>query len=387
MEVIGNYKALVVLATLFMAGACAQPTTEESVASGSEDLTYVVEASWPKPLPNQWILGQVAGVAVGSQGHVWIIHRPRTLTARETGAVQKPPLSGCCYPAPSVIEFDQKGNLLQAWGGPSWDPEVEGGWVNPEGGWPEKEHGIFVDHEDNVWIGSYGELDHVALKFSRDGQLLLTIGVWGETGGSNDTQRLGKPTNFFVDPEANEVYISDGYLNRRIIVFDAMTGEYKRHWGAYGEPPNDEPLGPYDPDTPPARSFRNPMHAVRISNDGSVYTADRVNNRIQVFQKSGEFVTEAFVAPRTLAMGSVWDLDFSPDEEQTYLFVPDGTNMKVWILARNTLKVVGEFGRGGRQAGQFNWVHSLSVDSQGNIYTSEVKTGNRIQKFVRAEAF
>jgi hypothetical protein len=186
-----------------------------------------------------------------------------------------------------------------------------------------------------------------------------------------------------VDPETNEVYIADGYRNRRIIVFDAETGAYKRHWGAYGERPDDGPLPPYDPDAEPVRSFRSPMHAVRIAEDGLVYAADRVNNRIQVFRKDGTFVREAFLAPRTLAMGSVWDLELSPDARQTWLFIPDGTNMRVWILERETLEVAGEFGRGGRYAGQLNWAHNAAVDSEWNLYVTEVNTGKRVQRYVR----
>ena len=331
---------------------------------------YEVDPFWPKPLPHNWIIGQVAGVAVDSRDHVWIVHRPSTLTPREAGAVQDPPLSECCVPAPSVIEFDQDGNVVQAWGGLDYD-----------GQWPQTEHGLFIDHQDNVWLASSNRNDQVVLKFSRDGQLLLTIGEWGVTGGSDDTAHLGQPTDVTVDPATNEVYISDGYGNRRIIVFDATTGAYKRHWGAYGEPPDDTPLPAYDPDAPPDRSFRSPMHAVRISNDGLVYTADRVNNRIQVFQKDGTFVKEAFVAKQTLAMGSVWDLELSRDPAQTYLYVPDGTNQKVWVLRRDDLEVVGSFGRGGRFAGGLGWVHNIAMDGKGNLYKTEVDIYKRVQRF------
>ncbi len=337
---------------------------------GSGAPAFEVDPFWPKPLPNRWIIGQVSGVAVDDRDHVWIVHRPGTLTAREAGAVQDPPLGECCVPAPPVIEFDPDGNVVQAWGGPG------------EGyHWPESEHGIHVDHRGHVWIGSNGRGDQVVLKFTRDGEFLLQLGEPGRTGGSNDTTLLGQPANIFVDPETDEVYIADGYGNRRIIVFDAETGAYRRHWGAYGERPDDAPLGPYDPDASPARHFRSPVHGVRVSRDGRVYVADRVNNRIQVFQRSGEFVTEAFLAPRTLAMGAVWDVELSRDPEQAWVFVPDGTNNKVWVVRRETLEVVGSFGRGGRWAGQFGWVHNLAQDSQGNLFATEVETGKRVQRF------
>jgi hypothetical protein len=332
---------------------------------------FEVDPWWPKPLPNNWILGQVSGIAIDSRDHVWIVHRPRTLTVREAGAVQTPPISQCCVPAPPVLEFDAQGNVVRSWGGPGRGHH-----------WPESEHTIHVDDRDNVWIGSNGRNDQVVLKFSPEGNLRLQIGQPGKTAGSNDTTLLGQPAGIHVDPEANEVYVADGYGNRRIIVFDAETGRYKRHWGAYGRRPDDGDLGPYDPKAPRAQQFRSPVHAVRIARDGLVYVADRVNNRIQVFRKNGEFVKEATLAPETLAMGSVWDLALSHDRAQAYLYVPDGTNQKVWILRRDDLSVVGEFGRGGRNAGYFGWVHNLAVDSRGNVYTSEVDIYKRVQKFV-----
>lgn len=335
---------------------------------------FEVDASWPAPLPDDWILGQVSGVAVDVDDNVWIVHRPGTLTELEAGAVQDPPLSDCCVPAPPVIQFDPAGNVLRAWGGPGEGYD-----------WPVNEHGIFVDHADNVWIGGNLRGSNQVLKFTADGEFLMQIGEAGVGGGSNDTTHLDQPADIFVDAEANEVYIADGYGNRRVIVFDATTGEYRRHWGAYGERPEDVELGPYDPDAPPSRHFLGPVHGLQITGDGLVYVADRRNNRIQVFRKDGTFVREAFVAPRTLSMGSVWDLDVSPDAGERWLYVPDGTGMRVRILDRETMEVVGSFGRGGRQAGQFEWLHNVAVDSRGNIYTSEVNTGKRVQKFTRVD--
>ncbi len=331
---------------------------------------FHVDPFWPKPLPNNWILGEVSGVAIGANDHVWIVHRPKTISDREIGATQNPPTSECCIPAPSVIEFDPEGNVVQAWGNKDTTQQ-----------WFDSEHGIFVDNESNVWIGGSSASDHVVLKFSSDGELLLRIGEWGITKGSNDTRHLGKPADIAVDTFANEVYIADGYSNRRIIVFDAKTGEYKRHWGAYGRPPNDSELPPYNPNDEPANYFRNPVHAVRLSIDKFVYVADRLNNRIQVFTKDGTFVRESFIALQTLSAGSVWDIELSPDANQTYMYIADGMNMKVWILNRSTLRVVGSFGHGGRNAGQFGWVHNVAMDSKGNLYTTEVRPGMRIQKF------
>ena len=328
---------------------------------------FEVDASWPKPLPNNWILGQVSGVDVDAEGNVWIVQRPLTLTAREAGAVQDPPLSACCVPAPSVIQFSPEGQVLRAWGGPGAGMQ-----------WPRSEHGLFVDDEGHVWIGSNGGSDQVVLKFSRDGELLLQIGEWGQTGGSGSENLLGQPADIAVSD--GEVYVADGYGNRRIVVFDAETGAYTRHWGAYGDAPSDDELAAFEPGQEQA-SFRSPVHAVRISNDGKVYVADRVNNRVQVFTKTGEFLEEGLVAPWTLAMGSVWDIEFSRDPAQTYLYIPDGTNQTVWVVLRDGLEVVGSFGRGGRQAGQFGWIHNLAMDAAGNVYTTEVDDYKRVQKF------
>ena len=351
--------------------------------------SFRVDPDWPKALPNEWLVGQVCGVAVARDDTIWIVQRPRTLTADEAGASLTPPRSTCCFPAPSVMQFDREGNLLQAWGGPA-DPGFLENRCTPAMGceWPANEHGIFVDHESNVWIAGNGGGDHQVLKFSRDGTFLLQIGKAGLTGGSNDTNGapngtplLGRPADMEVDPATNEAYIADGYGNKRVLVVDASTGMYKRHWGAYGNVPDDTPPGPYVAGQPPAQQFRNPVHCVRITNDGLVYVCDRVNDRAQVFRKDGSFVKEYFVATNTLGNGSVWDLDVSPDRRQTYLYNPDGENNMVWILARANGDVLSSFGRNGRSAGQFHWVHNLAVDSHGSIYTAEVDTGKRAQKF------
>ncbi|MDT8399960.1 MAG: hypothetical protein RQ899_15245 [Pseudomonadales bacterium] len=199
---------------------------------------YQVDASWPAALPNNWILGQVAGIAVDRQQHVWIVQRPRSLSASEAGAVQDPPLAACCVPAPSVLEFDQQGRLVQAWGGPIWQQDSQS-WQLPDGDWPGNEHGIFVDDEGFVWLAGNGPEDSQIFKFRRDGSHVLTIGRPGGSGGSNDGTRLGRPADMVVDGAAREVYVADGYGNRRLIVFDSDTGAYKRHWGAYGGQPDD----------------------------------------------------------------------------------------------------------------------------------------------------
>jgi DNA-binding beta-propeller fold protein YncE len=341
-------------------------------ASAQEVPKFKVDPSWPKELPNNWIMGQVGGMAVDRHDHIWVLQRPGLDTVDELGAAQTPAWSQCCFAAPPVLVFDMQGNLLQSWGGPS------------EGfDWPKREHGIYVDKDDNVWLSGAGAGDRQILKFKNDGHFLMQIGhPSGDPANSLRTDILGQPAGMEVDSDAHEIYVADGYLNKRVAVFDADKGTFKRMWGAYGNPPNDVDPGIYNPAAPPDQQFRNPVHCVHISRDGLVYVCDRVNNRIQVFTKQGKFVKEFFVRPQTLGIGSVWQFAFSMDENQKYLLVADGENNVIWTLRRDDGAVMGQTGHNGRNAGQFHWVHQVVSDSQGNLYTGEVDTGKRIQKFV-----
>lgn len=342
------------------------------IAHADDVPRFGVDPAWPKPLPNDWILGEIGGLAVDARDHIWVYQRPRSLTDDERAAATDPPTAKCCRPAPPVLEFDAEGNLLGAWGGPGSGYE-----------WPEREHGIFVDAQDSVWIAGNGKADAHVLQFSRDGRFIRQIGRSGQTSGSNSKTDLNRPALAVVDPAGEELYIADGYGNRRILVLDAKTGAYKRHWGAYGNLPDDTDLGKYDPLAALAQQFRMPVHCVRIAVDGLVYVCDRVNNRVQVFQRDGTFVKEYVLEPRTRFAGSVWDIALSEDAGQKYLYVADGTNNEVHILLRATGERLAAFGRAGRQAGQFHWVHAIGIDSKGNVYTGEVDTGKRVQKFTR----
>ena len=333
-----------------------------------------VDPHWPI-LPDDWLIGEVSGIAVDMNDHIWLVQRPRSLNADEAGLAQDPPLSACCNPAPPVLKFDADGNLLDSWGDAN-------GYQGEGYEWPASEHGIFVDHMGYVWLAGNGPDDHQVLKFSGDGTFVMQIGQAGRTEGSNSTEFLGQPADMEVDPETNELYIADGYLNKRIIVFDAETGEYLRHWGAYGNEPSDEDTGRFVPGSEPIQQFRTPVHAVRIAKDGMVYVADRVNNRIQVFQKDGTYVSELIVEGNSLGNGSTWDLELSPDEEQVDLYNADGQNQRIHIINREAMEIEAYFGRRGRNAGMFHWVHNVAVDSDGNFYTAEVNQGRRAQKFV-----
>lgn len=335
---------------------------------------FAVDPAWPKPLPENWILGQVAGIAVDRNDHIWIVHRPASLVDDEKGAMLNPPTTKCCRPAPPVLQFDRAGNLLRSWGGKGEGYD-----------WPETEHGIFVDPEGNVWVAGNGQRDHQVLKFTAEGKFLQQVGKPGKSEGSNSPTQLGRPAHMVLDSAAGELYVADGYGNRRIIVFDARTLAYKRHWGAYGERPHDEKLPAYDPNRPLMRSFGSPVHCVRISNDGLVYVCDRVNDRIQVFEKSGKYVTEFRIEPQTLQNGSVWDLVLSEDPAQAWIYIADGANNQILVVERRTGEVKSSFSRAGRMAGQLKWVHNLAIDSRGDLYTAEVGTGRRAQRFVRTQ--
>ncbi len=336
---------------------------------------YQVEAAWPQPLPNHWILGQVSGVAVGPDDHVWVLQRPASLTEDEAGATAKPPQGACCMPAPPVLEFAPDGSLVRSWGGPGAGYD-----------WPGNEHGVHVDAKGFVWITGNGNNDGQILKFTREGRFLMQIGKIGPQTTNADITRLGRPAAVEVDTAANEVYVADGYQNRRVIVFDADTGAYKRHWGAYGRAPVDDKVESrrtVPPTQAQLRNFGTPVHCVRLAQDGMVYVCDRLNNRVQVFHKDGSFVREFMVEPNTTSNGSVWDIVLSRDPAQQWLLLADGRNNQIWTIDRATGAVVGAVGRPGRYAGEFHWVHDLAIDSRGNLYAGEVDTGKRVQKFVR----
>jgi DNA-binding beta-propeller fold protein YncE len=379
-----NGRLVLVLVVLTAAGVLVARELAGQSRNSVQAPYFEVDPMWPKPLPNHWVLGSTIGVSVDERDHVWIIHRgSATLGNNEKGLELNPPTGECCAGAPPVLEFDPEGNLVGHWGGPGEGYE-----------WPASNHGITIDYKGNVWIGGNGDMDSQVLKFTKQGKFLLQVGKSAArkgpnnaqgnptyVGGSNDQVSFGRVAKIFVDPAANEAYLADGYLNKRVAIIDADTGKLKRYWGAYGNKPDDTNLGPYKPEAPPAQQFRNPVHCADLSRDGFVYVCDRQNNRLQVFTKEGKFVKEAFYAKNSLSEGAVWDVAFSKDPQQTYIFLADGRNMKIRVLRRETLEELTSFGDGGRQPGQFYAVHSIATDSKGNLYTTETYEGKRVQKF------
>ena len=362
----------VALAGVVVALGYGQAALQNSAeAQGVQAPMFEVDPLWPKPLPNHWVLGSAVGVGVDSRDHVFVIHRRNSFNERtEIGAATDPATSECCIPAPNILEFDPAGNLVGHWGGPS-----------DEYDWPSSNHGLTVDHKDNLWIGGNGRGDAHVLKFTRDGKFLMQVGKPDQPVDSNSTEHFGRVAKISFDAQANEAYLADGYANKRVAVLDADSGEFKRYWGAYGNKPDDTNLGRYNPNDPRAQQFRNPVHCAEPSNDGLVYVCDRANDRIQVFKTDGTFVNEVLIAPETLGDGSTWDIAFSKDPEQSYMYLADGKNMKVYVMDRKNLEILTSFGDGGRQPGQFFAVHSIATDSKGNIFTTETYEGKRVQKF------
>jgi DNA-binding beta-propeller fold protein YncE len=419
---------------------------------------FVVDPSWPQPLPHNWMVGQVGGLYVDPHDHIWMYQRPRTLTNDEAGLEGPAPgatnekgqpvngighvrtygtITDCCKAAPSVLEFDTDGKLLRAWGGPA-DPGFIGGKCKADAGciWPNSEHGIYVDQNDNVWISGNNAYnpraagrgagaipwttnkeggDGFILKFDMDGNFKMRIGGTPKgpdsndtNGGINGTPLLYQAADMVVDPATNRLYVADGYGNRRVLIVDANTGKYIGHFGAYGNNPVDDAAakaaGTWIDDAAKGNKkpafFRNPVHCVKIADDGKIYVCDRGNDRIQVFDKNSPelgkacsnpdgqpgkcgFVAERFVSDHTNIIGTAVSMNFSTDKAQSCLYIGDNANMAIYILNRSNLQELGRIGHSGRAPGDFHWLHQVSPDSKGNIYTAEVDTGKRIQKFLR----
>ncbi|WP_070156921.1 hypothetical protein [Sphingobium phenoxybenzoativorans] len=360
---------------------------EDIAPAGTPIPRFKVDAAWPT-MPDDMMLGQVSGVAVDKDDDVWVIHRPHSLGATDTGLALNPPAAKCCRPAPTIVRFSKAGAYLDGWGGPDTGPVIDG--VSQ---WPKSGHGIYVDADKTVWFGGNGDGDHAVLNFTADGKFIRSFGRREKTAGNQDKASLGNPSDIFH--EGNEVLVADGYINKRIMGFDGKANGFREYWGAYATPPADIPSdGHFDVSkamsdadggaNPQAKNFGDIVHCIVKTKGGDYYVCDRRNNRAQLFRRDAkgkmQFVRDVAIAPETRGTRTVTDVALSPDEK--YLYIADMMNGRIWILLRETHQVLGAIGRNGRQAGQFTWLHSIATDSAGNIYATEVSTGRRVQKLV-----
>lgn len=355
-----------------------QSKLQKPTIAASNDVmapAFLVDPLWPKPLPNHWITGNTIGVDVDDRDHIFTVHRnTENMFGGRTEIGLALGVAECCTPAPPILEYDIEGNLINAWGGP-----VEGAPYQ----WPESNHGIEVAANGDVWIGGNGGPDSHVLVFTRDGEYIRTVGVPGEEFDSNSTTAFGRVAEIAIDEDAGEAYFADGYVNKRVAVVDVATGAFKRYWGAYGSTDiDDDADDTYTPGQPGPDVFRGPVHCAEPSNDGLIYVCDRGADRVQIFRPDGTFVSEHIYYPATLAQGSTWDIAFSPDEDQEFIYLADGQNFKISIIDRASMEVLYTFGDGGRQPGLFYAPHSIATDSEGNIYTTETYEGKRVQKFL-----
>jgi DNA-binding beta-propeller fold protein YncE len=320
---------------------------------------YMVDPNWPKPLPGKWVIGQVSGVCVDAQDHVFIVDR-NDMTDKEAEVAQQ---------APPYIEFDPDGNMVNSFGDWKVVPNVP--------------HGCTIDYENNFWTAGNG--DGIIQKYSHNGKLLMQIGDRGVVDTSDGTlkgralnsshTRFYMPSDIAVDPGNGDVYVADGYGNSRIAVFD-RSGKFLRQWGHQGTKE--------EADAGVGGAFMQVVHCVVIGNDSLVYVCDRQSDRIQVFDKMGDFKNNIWLKRGSSFpdnWGTTWWIGFSPDRDQKYMYVDDGGDEQVKILERASGEVLSSFGRPGHQAGEFTHGHTLAVDSKGNVYVAETDWGRRVQKF------
>jgi DNA-binding beta-propeller fold protein YncE len=366
--------ALPAVAVVIAAAIWPTPRSLDAQAVSTPTMpVFELDRTWPQ-LPNGWVLGQTPGVAVDRHDHIWVLHRPRTVAEAQRAQA-----------APPLLEFDADGKFLRGWGGPGHGYD-----------WPDSEHGVFVDYKDNVWIGGSSPTstsltkrsDDMLLKFTKDGKFLLQIGGPDKSGGNADTKSVNKPADAFVYQKTNELYVADGYGNRRVIVFDPDSGAFKRMWGAFGNAPADaQPAAPgrgaapFEVEGPGPPQFGGPVHAVKVSNDELVYVADRQNRRLQVFSPGGKFLTQTFINRTGPANGSVAGLAFSPDTAQRFLYLADYGNSHIVVMDRKSLTILYQFGTRSAAPGDFQGPHHVAASSKGDLVVVEVAPGNRVQRF------
>lgn len=365
-----SFAVAALLLSCLVGAACSADAPPEGgeapVTAMASPPEFTPDEGWPADLPEHWVIGPGTGLYVDDRDHVWILHRPERITEEDMAAViAARDVPNCCEPAPPLIELDPSGHVVATYGS-----------IEQVDDWPYFPHGVFVDHNDFVWVGNAPH--HTIMKFTRDGEHLLTIGAFDQTGGSFDQQLLGGAADYWVSPATNELFVADGYDNRRIAVFDAETGDFIRQWGAYGNEPDD--AFEHDPSVPLPAQF-NLVHGLTGSRDGLLYVADATSSRVQVYQLDGTFVAETTIDGRSLP-ARITDVALSPDPDQTWLYVADGRDDMIWTLRRSDLAIMGSYGTSGAEWGQFGRPHNVATDSQGNVYVAEAQPGRRFQKLI-----
>jgi len=352
-------------------GLSAIPPAAQAGTAPVKAPTFRYDTDWLK-LPAQWVLGDVSAVAVDRADNVWVLHRPRTVAADQRRRA-----------APPVLEFDHDGRFMRGWGGPGDGYD-----------WPFNEHSLFVDGHDHVWLTgnsrAAGAKDDSVLEFAADGTFIRQIGKPNASKGDLDTANLGAPADLYVDDARHELYVADGYANRRVIVFDSDTGAFRRMWGAFGAPPPSTPPGPPPPALRPegtpdqsgdgAKTFGS-VHGVKLARDGMLYVSDRDSQRVQVFDRTGRYLRQVFVHRNAPSRQTASGLGLSADRAQRWLYVLDFDNGEMEIFDRKSLTPVGDIGgpKPGTAPGQFLGPHLMAVDSRGTLYVAEVQ-GRRVQR-------
>ncbi|HEX2932436.1 MAG TPA: hypothetical protein VHV54_22095, partial [Candidatus Binatia bacterium] len=359
-----NLKLAVIAWIIFAVGGtvffCSGAAAQTPQAKGGGVPTFEIDSSWPK-VPEKWKLGDVSSIAIDAQGNAWVLHRPRTLKPDQAAMA-----------APPIIVFDPAGSFIKAWGGAGSGYE-----------WVEREHGIHIDYKGFVWLGGNHcpglklpglkpVADDQLLKFTQDGKFVMQIGASNQSKGNADTKNVHRAADVWVHPQANEVFVADGYGNHRVIVFDADSGAFKRMWGAFANTPVDDDHC----ENVPKPNFADPagpqnfsiVHAIRVAGDGTVYVADRENRRVQMFTHDGKFLKQVVKTDTPFAR----NLALSPDAAQHFLYVGNGKDIS--IVDRKTLEIVGSI----QGPGMLGGGHQIATDAKGNIYVAA--TGNGMQK-------
>jgi hypothetical protein len=347
------------IASFVVAGAVLSSGGVAYAAAAKPMPEFEVDAAWPH-MPANMRFGDVSSISIDAEDNAFVLTRPRTLSDED-------------YPmrAPPVTVFDSDGNYLRGWGGDGAGYE-----------WPQREHGIMIDSKGFVWLGGNAcpemglprlepVADDMLLKFTRAGEFVMQIGHSNMSRGNADTMNVHRAADTQYVEATNELFVADGYGNHRVIVFDADTGAFKRMWGAYGRPPEDDDhceIVRYQEFSEPGRPQFSIVHSIRVRNDGMVFVGDRENRRIQKFDSEGNYISQLTMGDAAFA----GDMAFSPDQSLLY----SGHGGGIAVVDPDTMEFIGQIEPEGIVGGG----HHLQTDSHGNIYIAA--TGDGMQRLL-----